>query len=251
MGQIQIKFIVSDGQAQDYEDVVITVTQPGSGTPTEVSGVLYDANDYAIGITTPVVNAKVSLLGTNCFGMSSTSGNFKISPSGACAQVPSGKQVLDIDTSTVQGMILYAAFREEFTVIANVDNVVNRPFYMTRIDPSSLTQVDPTKTTVVKNLNLGVTITIPPHTAKVGSKAGPDFTGMISISPVPKNLAPAAMPSFMNPGLLITIQPVGVFYANPVPLTSPNIDNLVPGSELDIWSLDAGTGGFKYLGGEK
>ncbi|OGX06963.1 MAG: hypothetical protein A2Z88_04115 [Omnitrophica WOR_2 bacterium GWA2_47_8] len=70
----------------------------------------------------------------------------------------------------------------------------------------------------------------------------------MSISIVPNSLAPASMPSQLKPGLVITIQPVGVTFATPVPITFPNPDNLRPGSETELWSLEAGTGAFVAVG---
>ncbi|MCH7679709.1 VCBS repeat-containing protein, partial [candidate division KSB1 bacterium] len=79
-------------------------------------------------------------------------------------------------------------------------------------------------------------------------ESGNFFTGELSISPVPEALAPAALPEELEPGLLVTIQPVGVTFDTPVPITFPNIDNLPPGSEVDIWSLAPETGGFIIVG---
>lgn len=74
------------------------------------------------------------------------------------------------------------------------------------------------------------------------------FDGQLSISNVPENLAPAALPSFLDPGILITVQPVGVTFSPPAPITFPNIDNLPPGSGTDLWSLDPLTGQFIVVG---
>jgi hypothetical protein len=37
-------------------------------------------------------------------------------------------------------------------------------------------------------------------------------------------------------------------FATSVPITFPNIDNLAPGSEADLWSLDPATGTFTVVG---
>ena len=79
-------------------------------------------------------------------------------------------------------------------------------------------------------------------------KDGAEFTGQLSISEVPEGLAPAAMPAELQPGLLVTIQPVGVTFDTPVPITLPNISNLAPSGVLDIWSLDPESGQFVVVG---
>ena len=92
------------------------------------------------------------------------------------------------------------------------------------------------------NSRLGVEMTVPPFTAKLAD--GGDFFGELSISEVPEGLAPAALPDSLQPGLLITIQPVGVIFEPPVPITFPNVDGLDPESVVDIWSLDPDEGVF-------
>ena len=106
--------------------------------------------------------------------------------------------------------------------------------------------VDPNNTTKVDNPSIGVSIIVPPHTAK--NSDGTDFIGALSISEVPDGLAPAALPDELQPGLLITIQPVGVIFDPPVAITFPNIDNLAPGNEVDIWSLEPTSGQFVVVG---
>jgi len=61
-------------------------------------------------------------------------------------------------------------------------------------------------------------------------------------------LAPAPLPEFLEPGLLITIQPVGVTFYTPVPIKFPNTDGLTPGSVTDIWSLDPDADEFTIVG---
>ena len=56
------------------------------------------------------------------------------------------------------------------------------------------------------------------------------------------------MPRLLQPDLLITIQPVGVTFSQPVAVTFPNRSGYEPGTEAEIWSLDAGTGQFVVVG---
>ena len=242
-GVLTVTFIVSDGALTDSETITITTNGPAAGGVTELTGRLLDTNDSVLGVETPVVNATVSLIGTGFSTTSDTAGNFTLSG------IPAGSQTLDIDTSTADPApdgSPYASFREEITLIDGVTNVVERSFFLPRIATASLTIVDPNVTTVVTNPSLNVTLAAPPHTAK--NPDGTDFTGQLSISEVPEGLAPASLPEELEPGLLITIQPVGVTFATPVPLTLPNIDNLPPGSETDLWSLDPDTGTFQIVG---
>ena len=243
VGIVTLTFIVSDGGLTDSETITITVQGPDSGGITSFTGRLLDANDFDLGMETPVVGAIISFLGTGESDTSDAQGNFTVT------NLPAGSQVLDIDSSTANpapDTSPYAGFREDFDLIADVNNVVGRPFFLPRIDVTSLTPVIPTTFTTVTNPGLGVSITVPPNTAK--NPDGTNFTGDLSISLVPRDLAPVALPDFLDPGLLITIQPVGVTFATPIPITFPNIDNLPPGSGVNLWSLDPDLGVFSIVG---
>ena len=244
VGLIVITFIASDTQGGSVsETVTITVEGPTPGAETKLTGRLLDTNAFVQGTETPVVGALVSLLNTGISTTSDANGNFMLT------DIPAGSQILDIDTTTANlapDGSPYAGFREEIGLIESVTNVVQRPFFLPRIDMASLTPVNPESTTVVNNPNLDITLLVPPNTAM--NSDGTFFTGDLSISEVPGGWAPAALPPELDPGLLITIQPVGVMFATPVPITFPNTDNLAPGSETDIWSLDPETGTFVVVG---
>jgi RHS repeat-associated protein len=241
VGAFQVTFVASDGSLTDSETITITV--PAAGTTTSFSGRVLDANSAAGGQTVPVVGATISLLGTGSSAMSGSQGLFTLTG------IPSGHQVLDIATATAQpgpAGSRYGGFREAIELVGGVENVITRPFFLPRIDEASSTVVDPNATTVVTNPNLGVTLTVPPHTAKYPN--GTDFTGALSISLVPDGLAPAQMPEYLGAGMVVTIQPVGVFFASPVPLDFPNIDALPTGNEMRLWSLLPTEGRFAVVG---
>ncbi|WP_349431031.1 putative Ig domain-containing protein [Methylomarinum sp. Ch1-1] len=243
IGVHELTFTVSDGRAGDQQTVAITVPAVHGSAPTRFRGRLLDANDYQQGIVTPIVGATVSFRHNGSSARSDSQGYFTLS------NLTAGTQVLDINAATAQDSPVggpYAGFREQYPLIAHVENHEARPFYLPRIDRDSLTQIDPAIETRVANPNLGVSFTVPPYTAK--NPDGSYFTGQFSISEVPRNLAPAAMPETIDPGLLVTIQPVGITFTEPVALTFPNIDHLEPGNEVDIWSIDPEMGAFVIVG---
>ncbi len=241
VGNFDVTFTVSDGVAVDSELVTVTVVDPGGGTA--LSGRILDANDAVSGVTTPIVGVTVSLLGTGLSTVSGPSGHFSL------PGAPSGKQILDLDVATASpgpGGVFYAGFREALPLIPGVDNVIDRPFYLPRLDNSSRTTVDPTQTTFVTNAALGVTLEVPPASAR--NPDGSLFVGELTISEVPDALAPAPLPGTLQPGLLITIQPVGVTFNPPAPVTFPNRDGNAPGNETNLWSLDPNEGAFAVVG---
>lgn len=242
IGTNQITFTVSDGCRVATQSVRLTVTPPAAGGTTAVSGRVLDTTDAVAGQTRPVSGVRVSLLGVPATAITGADGRFSLSG------IPSGKQVLDLDTASAAlapDGSPYAGFREEITLLESIDNIVTRPFYLPRVDVSSLTPLSPTTATVVRNPNLNISMTVAPQTARLN---GAPFTGSLSISLVPNALAPAALPSFLQPGMLITIQPVGVSFTTPAPITFPNLDNLPPGTTTNLWSLDAGIGQFVVVG---
>lgn len=115
-----------------------------------------------------------------------------------------------------------------------------------RLDPFGTVQVDPDNTTVLENTNLDIALTIPPNTVK--NEDGSDYTGPLSISIVPSEFTPASLPDNLGPSLVISVQPMGLTFAQPAPITFPNINDLDPGSEVNIWSLDHSTGQFFVAG---
>lgn len=242
-GTHSLTFSVTDGAATDSESVTLTVQAPAPGTPTSIRGRVLNTNDAVLGIETPIVGVRVSFLGFAAATFTDVNGYFEL------INAPSGDQVIDFDTAPAghaPNGDPYAGFREKIFVRPGTPNVISRPFYLPRIDPASLTVVNPSATTVVHNPNLNVALTVPPNTAK--NQNGTNFTGQLSISEVPASLAPVALPEELAPALLLTAQPVGVTFSQPVRLTVPNLDGMPPGSELDLWSVDPLTGQFSIAG---
>lgn len=220
------------------------VTVQHSFGPATLTGRVLDTTNAVLGAEQPIVGAVVSLLHTGFSAVTDSQGYFTLSNLTA-----TGEQVLDIDTTNAQPApdgSPYAGFREKIVIIAGITNGVDRPFYLPRIDPDSLTPVDPAAATNVENPNLEILMAVPAYTAL--DEDGSYFTGDLSISDVPLGLAPAALPENLSPGRLITIQPVGVTFDTPVPITFPNEEGLEPGNELDLWSLDPESGSFVVVG---
>jgi len=238
-----LTFSVTDGLSADSESLTITVLAPAPGTPTSVRGRVLDTTDGVAGVETPIVGARVSLLGSGVVAFTDAAGAFEL------LNVPGEDQVIDFDTRSALPApdgSAYAGFREKIFLQPGTTNVIARPFYLPRIDPSSLTTVNPVNTTVVHNPNLDATVTVPPSTAR--DETGTLFVGQLSLSEVPSSLAPVALPEELEPGLLLTLQPVGVTFSQPIPLTLPNLDGMPPGAELDLWSVDPTTGEFSIVG---
>ncbi len=243
VGDLTLTFSVKAGASTDSETVTISVLGPQPGGETALSGQLLDTTDFVRDVITPVVGATVSIVGTDISTVSDASGRFLL------RGMRAGLQVFDIDSSTAHPApdgSRYAGFHQGIQLLEGVTNVVERPFFLPRLAAESFTEVNPDATTVVSNPTLGVALTIPADTAR--AEDGLPFDGTLSISAVPGGFAPEALPENLQPGILVTIQPLGVTFDTPVPITFPNVDGLKPGTETDLWSLNPETGQFAVVG---
>jgi RHS repeat-associated protein len=243
VGEIELTIVAEAIGERVSEAFTVIVPEPASDAPTTFNGRVLDANAMAQGDLVPLVGATVSFLGTGVSAVTDADGYF------ALGNLPLSAEVLDLDADTAvpgPGGTVYASFREGFALEPGVDNIEHRAFYLPRLAAESLTSVDPSVTTVVNNSSLGVTLTVPPGTAR--NADGSLYSGDLSISLVPRDFAPANMPEMLDPALLITIQPVGVVYSEPVPITFANSEGFAPGTEVDLWSVDPDLGRFVIVG---
>ncbi len=241
-GNFQLTFSVSDGALTDSETITITVEAPSAEGDTALKGQMLDANDADIGITTPIVGATITNEETDLSTTTDNNGNFLL------GGLTSGENHFDFDGTTATNLTgsTYGMFRGMQEIIANATNVIPRPVYLMRLETEGEVQVDPNSETVVENERLDVKLEIPAQT--VMNEDGSFYTGMLSISEVPTEFTPASLPDTLEPAMVLTIQPAGLSFDQPAPITLPNPDNLVPGTQVDIWSLDHTSGQFFIAG---
>ncbi|MCP4357691.1 MAG: hypothetical protein GY796_06715, partial [Chloroflexi bacterium] len=240
IGDIGLNFYVTDGVLQASEWVTITVPPPNPSDDTALHGRILDANDAAVGVTTPLVGATVTNIETGINTTTNASGYFTLTG------LISGTNHFDFQGSTAVPAGTYGAYRADKYLIGHVTTIVDRPIYIMALDTAGQVPVDPNNTTVVDNPNISTTVTIPPHT--VMDENGNEYNGLISISPVPVGFTPGSLPDTLNPDQVITVQPMGLTFATPAPVTFPNSSGLSSGSKVDIWSMDHDLGIFFIAG---
>ncbi len=247
VGDIVLTFFADDGLLIATETITITVTGPPPGQTTDIVGRVLDTNAYTDpatpGLEVPIIGAAVRLLGGGPTVTTDSQGNFTL------ADVAAGTQVIDIDASTAlpapDGQA-YASFREPIGVIDGVENVIERPLFLPRIDPSGGVVLDTSQVQTVSNPAIGVSLEL---NGAEASFNGGDANGItVTISEVPRALAPVALPEDLDPGVLYTVQPVGLTFSSPQPITFPNTDGLPAGVKVDIWAVDVGSGQFTIVG---
>ncbi len=106
-------------------------------------------------------------------------------------------------------------------VYTGVNNVISRPIYLPTIDLSGAAMVVPGQnTTVTPDAIPGASLFVAANTLLEPN--GQPYSGPLSVSPVPVDQTPAALPAGLKPTLVVTIQPSGMTFTTPAPITLPN-----------------------------
>lgn len=133
----------------------------------------------------------------------------------------------------------------DHAVYPGVDNVIDRPIYLPKLDPG--TTIDPAQDTMVHAANiLDASVMVAAHSLL--TREGNEFTGELSITEVPPDLTPAVLPDGVFPDLVFTIQPANMVFTEPAPITLPNRTGWEPGTLMDLWSINPVTGEFDVVG---
>ena len=206
VGTFPLTITARDGMITVSESITITVTGASPGGTTGLSGRVVDGSGQ------PIANMVVTVTATGQAGTTNTQGIFTIN--GVTA---TGRQVLLANGAPLG----YAILAAPVDLIPNVMNTLGSELRVPVVDTAHAVTVNPAATTVITNPNLpNTTVTIAPGTAK--NPDGTNFTGALSISPVPEYGRPESRPVELKPGFSITIQPAGITLTTPAPITLPN-----------------------------
>jgi RHS repeat-associated protein len=242
VGDFVITFIASDGRFTDAETITITVPAP-SGI-TRLHGQVITTGGA------PLANVSMEVDGVAA--LTDASGNFMLD------NLPNGGDVrLLVDGSTVDPALgTFATVPEMIPIIAGADNMLEPAIVLLPLDVASADMVVPTQTSIVtssravEDLQIfePVTLTIPAGKA-VNQSDGSMFSGEIHISRIEDaTQGPRPLPPEIDLSYYIAMQPFGVVYPDPVPISFPNIEGLPPESLLDIFALNHDTGEFEKIG---
>ncbi|MFM6723630.1 MAG: hypothetical protein ACKPJF_04105, partial [Dolichospermum sp.] len=165
---------------------------------------------------------------------------------------PQGKALI-IEPGQQVNNVVYPSIAEPLhlllghDVYANVKNVIDRPIYLPPIDIENAQTIDPNIDQVVTSAAIpGSAVTV--FANSLFNQENQPYTGQLSITTVPTELTPAALPENLRPDLVVTIQPGEMVFTNPAPLSLPNLAGYAPGTEMDLWSINPVTGDFDDVG---
>ncbi|MEE2828994.1 MAG: thrombospondin type 3 repeat-containing protein [Myxococcota bacterium] len=213
-----------------------------------VEGVVKDSN------LVPVANVVVDLTpsdGLPLQAVTDSTGSFTIE------DVPAGARSLEFNPSNagVPGGPTYPALKVPIDVVAGRVNVVGdgRPTFLPILDTTHIAQVDPSSSvtvlsspTVLDPTYAGASLTI--TAGNVVDENGAPYSGEILISEVPANRTPISLEPAADPSYVITIQPSGLEFIEPAPVSLPNLDEFEPGTHVPLASMNHDTGVFEEVG---
>jgi hypothetical protein len=239
LGSYSFTAVVSDGALEATQTVSLNVVADPV-TTTRVSGLLMDVHQ------TPLAGVRMAIGSLQT--TTAADGSFLLeSPSG-----PLPGDALSVYANELTGSVSYPFVAEKLALLlghdvyTGVNNVIGRPIFLPLLDTAHGTMVNPAAMTKVAPATIpGASLMIAPHTLK--TPQGTDFNGLASITQVPSTLTPAALPPDLKPSMVVTIQPGGMNFTTPAPLTLPNA-GFAPGTMMNLWSINPVTGFFDIAG---
>ena len=240
VGQYTFTLIASDGMSQTTQSVTIDVLAD-LVTTTRISGQILDVDDTALAgvpISLGVDSAVTDIDGRFTLILSAGNTEEVLKIQGDQAAIP-GK-VYPFIAETLPLLFGHDLF-------ASVNNVIERPIYLPVLDIANADTVDATQDTLVDTAAIpGASVFIEAGTLR--QQDGTPFNGLVSITEVPINRTPAALPENLRVDLVVTIQPGDMVFTTPAPITLPNRAGYAPGTLMQIWSIDPIAGDFAIAG---
>ncbi len=206
----------------------------GDPADTRIRGVVLDNTD------TPVPGVSLRIDGTTLVTQSGADGQFELSG------VPVGYVKLFADGSTTSRPGTWPMLEFFLYTIAGQDNEIGMPIYLLPIDVARGLHVDDVNggTLTIPELP-GFSLTVAGGTATF---PGGGRTGTVSATLVHADKMPMPPSAGQQPRFIVTIQPPGVHFDPPAPISFPNVDGLAPGQIAEMFSFDHDLGQFVSIG---
>ena len=240
IGNYDFTLVARDGQQVTTKKFNLAVVAD-TLTTTRISGVIQNTAQKALsGVVVKIGDVSAT---------TSADGSFTLTLAG----VPSADAALIIQPGQQVDNIVYPSIAEKLPLLlghdvyANVKNVIDRPIFLPPIDISNAQTINPAITQTVTSAAIpGSSVRVAANT--LFDQENKPYTGKLSITTVPTELTPAALPDNLRPDLVVTIQPGEMNFRTPAPLSLPNIAGYAAGTQMDLWSINPQTGNFDSVG---
>jgi len=239
IGSYEFTLIATDGAESVSQTVTIDVVADPI-TTTRISGVILNVEQQ------PLEGVVIEL--GELEAVTAEDGSFTIE-----TDQPLTADTLKVKGKGLAGDQVYPSIAEKLPLLlgqevyAGFNNVIDRPIYLPALDVASGQVIDPNKDITVTSENIPEA-SVFVEAGSLITQSGDAFTGTLSITEVPTELTPAALPENLSPDLVVTIQPGEMVFLNPAPLSLPNRAGYAPGTKMDLWSINPETGDFDKVG---
>jgi len=213
---------------------VASASLPADPALTKITGVVLDNTDI------PIEGVTVNIEGTGLSTLTDAQGQFVLQPA------PVGHLKLFVDGSTANRAGTWPDLEYELVTVPGQDNTVGMPIYLLPLDIENGLLVSETEGGVLTLDPLpGFSLVIEPGSATFpdGSKSG-----VVSVTLVHADKIPMTPNFGQQPRFIVTIQPAGVLFDPPAPITLPNVDGMAPGEVTELYSFDHDLGQFVAIG---
>ena len=241
VGDHTFEIVVSDGRFRIHQSFVITVPPP--------SGVTTLEGRVQEGLSDPLPGVRIVIDGHE--RVTDADGYFKFEGLSVAGDVP-----MLVDGTTVPSAETYATIPKQVHLIAGADNVLQDPIILLPLDTASADFINPAAESSITSAPVmkggesfaPVTLTIPAGQA-VWEDTGELFSGSMHITDIADNkLSPQPLPPELDFSVYVAMQPFGIVYNEPVPISFPNVEGLLPGTRMEVFGLDHTNGDFVKFG---
>ena len=241
-GSYNFTLTASDGVLETTQSVTLNVVTDAV-TTTRLSAVIQNTAEE------PLVGVPVELGPLQT--ITAADGSFTLESSGSLP----GDTLL-IRGEAIAGSEIYPFIAEKVELLLGhppfegVNNVIGRPIFLPALDMASAQPIDPSvNTTVSVILREGEEpLSVSVAAGTLEDQDGNLYTGLLSITEVPRDLTPAALPEDLLPDTVVTIQPGEMVFTTPALITFPNRAGFSSGSAMELWSISPFTGVFEQVG---
>ena len=241
LGTYHFDVVATDGTGESRQSVTLEVVADPD-TRTRVTGFVMTSEQQ------PLSGVRVTLGALEAF--TDSTGRFELSTSD-----PLDSDTLKIHADELTLGAVYPFIAEKLPLVLGHEvypdalNYIDRPIYLPALDVAGGTQIDPSLTMVVQQeIAPGEMASVTVAAGSLKDQQGNDYTGTLSITEVPPDFTPAALPADIQPDVVVTIQPGEMQFLTPAPLTLPNRAGYAPGTETELFSINPETGDFDVVG---